>query len=217
MNLELVKKAIAVACEKAGRDPNEIKLIAVSKGQSFSAILAAYQLGIRDFGENYAVELSIKQQLSYEHQLKDVRWHYLGAIQSNKINLIARADFIHSICQLRHAILINKIAQKKLGIFLQLNLNPDDNRQGFREKDLALAIDELKDLSMLNLLGLMMICPQGANKPAFWFERMQVLANNWALGLSMGMSADFSEAIAHGATYLRIGSKLFGPRGSYVA
>lgn len=214
MNLEPLRQEIADTCQMAGRDLHEISLIAVSKSQSFTAIVEAYRLGMRDFGENYAAELSMKQQLARENKLDGIKWHYLGAIQTNKIKLIASADVIHSICQVRHAKLLDKIATKNIGIFLQVNLNPDDHRQGFTQADLADAIKEIKALPMLNLLGLMMVCPVVASrKPAFWFERLHALGQLFGLDLSMGMSEDFREAIAHGASYLRIGSKLFGPRG----
>lgn len=213
MNLLPIKQAIAEACDRAGRQAAEIKLIAVSKGQDFAKIHQAYEQGQRDFGENYAGELALKQKLAREQELLDIKWHYLGAIQTNKIKLIIEADFIHGVGEIRHAVLINKIANKTIGIFLQVNLNPNDGRHGFREEDLPRAIEQIKLLPRLYLQGLMTITPtEGALNPSFWFKKMSRLGQLYNLDLSMGMSEDFSEAITYGANFVRIGSKIFGPR-----
>jgi pyridoxal phosphate enzyme (YggS family) len=217
-NFEAIKTNINDACRVAKRDPHEVKLIAVSKGHDFYQIKTLYELGQRDFGESYAQEFIEKRHLARLAAL-DIRWHFLGAIQSNKIKLIKEANYVHSIGSVRHAELLNNALDKITKIFLQINLDGDKNRQGFlleHVKDKAQKIAAMKNLEFI---GLMTILPQDHSDRRFWFETMSDLKQQLEksviskkLSLSMGMSDDFMDAIAYGADYIRIGTKIFGAR-----
>lgn len=214
-----LENEIAQACVIAGRDRKEVSLIAVSKGQDFLAIQEAYDLGLRDFGENYGQEFLAKLKQSQAEDLK-IRWHFIGGIQSNKINIISQADMVHSISSLRYAELIEKTALKPIQGFLQVNLSQTDGRPGFSPAEILALLSNPWPFRQLQLTGLMTILPLVPDKPnSYWFLQMAMLkAEVLKLGivskldLSMGMSKDFQEAIIHGASYIRIGTKIFGER-----
>lgn len=213
-----VKQDIARACRKAARDPRDVRVVAVAKGHDFSVIRELYDLGHRDFGENYASEFAEKFSRARRENLSDIVWHFLGAIQSNKIKIIKDAHYVHSIGSVRHARMLSEYADKDINIFLQINLDNDENRAGFNDNEIPDAAREIKQFPHLHLCGLMAILPQTIN-PSWWFQKMlqrkAELVDNQTLthvSLSMGMSDDFEEAILHDANFLRIGTKIFGPR-----
>lgn len=217
--LALVRSEIKTAALLGGRNADEIKLIAVSKGQPMSAIEEAYKLGQRDFGESYAQEMALKIKESQDKNMPGLIWHFIGAIQSNKIKLIAKAQEVHSLSTIRQTELLEHYATHPIDVYLQVNLDQDPGRQGFFEAELPEAIDALEPFRHLHLKGLMAIAPlKAATAPSYWFLRMQMLRNELQrkchrpLALSMGMSDDFLLAVAHGADALRIGSSIFGPR-----
>lgn len=217
-NYEHIVSQIKKASQKTG-SLKPISLVAVSKGQSFEAIKAAYNLGQRDFGESYAQELMNKFSECEKHKIDDLRWHFIGAIQSNKIKSIAKAHVIHSISSLRHATLIEEHAHHPIDAYIQVNLNKDPNRQGFFEEEIEAAIIAFKSFHFLRLKGFMFIAPiTGEMLPKEWFALMNALRDHYQqlfnrpFSLSMGMSDDFIEAISHGADIIRVGSKIFGKR-----
>lgn len=215
-----IETAISDACRRASRSRHEVTLIAVTKGHDFSKLAAAYHLGQRDFGESYAHEMASKIKLAQTANLKDIKWHFMGAIQTNKLKLIRKADFVHSIGSVRHAELLNDMADKVIDIFLQVNLDGDVKRQGFLCADLLPAVKKVAGFKRLRLKGLMAILPQDPDSPMrVWFTKMVDLKRTILKSglleevyLSMGMSDDFAEAIMHGTNFVRIGTKLFGPR-----
>jgi pyridoxal phosphate enzyme (YggS family) len=195
---------------------HNVKLLAVSKGRDIKAIKKLYDLGLRNFGESYAQELDRKITEARNFKLLDIKWHFIGAIQTNKINIIAKSDVIHSISSVRHAELLNQKIHKNIDIYLQVNLNNLLNRQGFLIKELEESLLSIKSFSNLNILGLMAILPPMGSKEE-WFLLMQDLKRSILekrllphLELSMGMSDDYMLAIKHGAGIIRLGSKLFG-------
>lgn len=213
--LNALKDDIVRACDKAKRDPQSVKLVAVSKGQPFDSIIEAYELGIRDFGESYVQEFSPKQILAANLKLLDIRWHFLGALQGNKIKAIAHADVIQSVDSLHHAELLNQALIKNCDVFLQVNLSGSLGRRGFRPQELKKAYDACVLLPRLNIKGLMTILPlNSGHENSYWFTFMAKLREDLGsnLKLSMGMSGDFQEAIVHGADIIRIGTSLFGER-----
>ncbi len=219
-NLALIEEEIECASKKAQRSSDEICLVAVSKGQSFEKIKAAYALGLRNFGESYAQEFIAKKKEALKQGLTDIKWHFIGGIQSNKIKLIAEADFVHSIGRIDHVQALNNAAVHKIKFFLQLNLGQSSHRQGFLAEELAAAKERSEAFKNLELLGLMAILPLEPKKdPSFWFQNMVKIRNELGPGLklSMGMSQDFSQAIIAGSHYIRVGEKLFGPRGDKPA
>ncbi len=221
--LEAVQSRIARACEAAGREPEDVRLIAVSKRKPSIAIRAAYDLGLRDFGENYAQEL--RDKADELQDLSDIRWHFIGPLQRNKARLVVgRAQWIHTVDR---AAIINTLNQRAatanapLDILIQLNLAGEISKSGAQEADLPKLLDLVHSSSLIRCRGLMAITPalDDPQDVAPHFNRLRnILATcHDAQGeplreLSMGMSADLEVAIAAGATMIRIGSAIFGPR-----
>lgn len=213
-----VKRQIQVAERQAMRVPNSVQLIAVSKGQSSTAIAQAYVVGMRQFAENYLQEALTKiQQLAY---LPALEWHFIGHIQSNKTKLIAENfAWVQSVDRLAIAQRLNKyrpLQLPPLNICLQVNVDNDAHKGGVAIADLPNLISEIGCLPRLRLRGLMTIPMR--NHPQQVFVQMRqiyddLLAQAINLDtLSMGMSADYEFAIAAGATQVRIGTALFGTR-----
>ncbi|MBH1988739.1 MAG: YggS family pyridoxal phosphate-dependent enzyme [Myxococcaceae bacterium] len=207
--LKVVQSEIHTACQKAQRNLQSVQWIAVSKNRSIEAIEALYQEGQRHFGENYAIEFAEKRK-ALQERCPEICWHYIGQIQSNKINLIAQADYIHSLCNLKHAEALSIQATKAIRVFIQVKLNPEEHRGGLVPAELDSFMESLKSHKQLMVEGLMTILPLQPEMPAsYWFQTMKALTRPDTPGLSMGMSEDFREAIAHGATWLRIGRAIF--------
>jgi len=220
-HLAQVRKRIADAASTAGRDAADITLLAVSKTQSVAAVRDAYAAGQRDFGENFVQEAIAKiEALDYP----DVRWHFIGHIQSNKTRDIARHfDWVHTIDRLKTARRLS--AQRPhysdpLAVCIQVNLAKEPQKGGVASVDLAPLAHAVAALPRLDLRGLMTIPPAdaGATAIAELFDELRACLarlNDDGLALdtlSMGMSADLEIAIAHGSTIVRIGTAIFGPR-----
>ncbi|MEI6806589.1 MAG: YggS family pyridoxal phosphate-dependent enzyme [Myxococcaceae bacterium] len=188
-----------------------IRLLAVSKGQPLEKIQALYEFGQRDFGENYAEEFKLKQE-ALNSVCPEIRWHFIGQIQSNKIKTIAQAHFVHSLSTLKHAkLLAEHTLHENLPVFIQVNLSREKNRGGALPEEIPSLAKAISEIPKLKLMGLMAILPlQGDRKT--WFAQMQALQNPAYPELSMGMSDDYQEAIQYGATWIRLGSALFGPQ-----
>ncbi|GIX30912.1 MAG: YggS family pyridoxal phosphate enzyme [Porticoccaceae bacterium] len=223
-NLARVRERIARAARMAGRDPGEIALVAVSKGHPPEAIRAAWRLGLRSFGENYLQEAQAKMAALADLPLE---WHFLGPVQSNKTREIAaRFAWVHSVDRFKVA---RRLSEQRppqlppLQICLQVNLDDEPSKSGVRcaeVADLALAVAELPRLALRGLMAI----PRPRSDPAAqrepFFRLRRLLATLRALDprlarldtLSMGMSADLEAAVAEGATLVRIGTALFGPR-----
>lgn len=200
---------LVLACQKASRTRDSVHLLAVSKNRSIQEIKALYAQGQRDFGENYAAEFHAKK----EQLLTDcpnIRWHYIGQIQSNKMAMIAQADYVHSLASLKHAELLANLATKPITVFIQINLSGEIHRGGITPAELPNFIDRLIQFDRLKLAGLMAILPiHTPYSSSHWFKSVQDLKQDQYPELSMGMSEDFEEAIAYGATWIRIGRALF--------
>jgi PLP dependent protein len=214
----LIEEQIAKAAKDCGRNIADIKLVAVTKGRPFEDIESCFELGVRDFGESYAQEFDQKVKLAQQKVLQDIKWHFIGNIQSNKIKIICQAYIIHSVASIRHAELINTNTVEIKKIFCQINLNPKNQRQGFSIDEIIPAFKAIKQLKNIEILGLMTILPTEPKKPPeFWFKQMHKLKRQILdlglskdIKLSMGMSGDFLGAICHDANILRIGSAIFG-------
>ena len=216
---------ITEAAENAGRDPRDVTLIAVGKTKPASMIREAYDLGIRDFGENKVQELTAK----YEELPKDIRWHMIGHLQSNKVKYIVdKVALIHSVDSLKLAKVIEKEAAKKgvehIDILLEVNVSGEESKFGMTPDELLEQIDEFLALERVRVLGLMTIAPftEDPEESRPHFRRLRQLSvdiqqqnrhNNIDVArLSMGMSGDFRIAIEEGASYVRIGTMIFGER-----
>jgi len=214
-NLRDVQGRIARACERSHRSPGEITLVVVTKEVEVSAIRAAFDCGIRDFGENRVQEAEDKiAQLS---DLKpDVTWHMVGHLQSNKARTAVELfDIIHSIDSVRLAEILSRRAEKTFPVLLQVNVSGEATKGGFVVGEIANAVNEIKRLPNLKVMGLMTIAPLAADpeevRPVF--RKLRELRDSLGLEhLSMGMTDDFEVAVEEGATMLRVGRAIFGER-----
>ena len=222
-NLHCVQENIKKACERAGRNPNEVTLIAVSKTKPLSMIEEAYAAGMREFGENKPQEMRDKAKLWDA----PVHWHMIGTLQSNKIKyVVGTACMIHSVDSLALALAIEKEAAKKelvMDILLEVNIANEESKHGFSEEELDFIVKEIAKLPHLRLRGLMTVAPytENAEKNRIYFRKMKELLvdinrknidNIIMDSLSMGMSSDYEVAIEEGATMVRVGTGIFGER-----
>ena len=222
-NLKYIEDEIKKVCEKENIDKNACTLIAVSKTKPIELIKEAYDYGIRDFGENKVQEILEK----YEQLPKDIRWHMIGHLQTNKVKMILdKVEYIHSIDSLKLASVIDKEAKKK-GIvvkgFLELNIVGEETKFGFSVEELNSIVEELAVFGNLRIIGLMIVAPfvDIAEKNREIFKKMKKIAvdinakkihNVEISELSMGMSSDYLVAIEEGSTFVRVGSSIFGER-----
>ena len=208
----------ATACGKSAAD---ITLVVVTKNHPAQLVFDLISLGARDFGENRDQEAAPKAKEVLASSGEDVRWHFVGQLQTNKVrSVLDYADLIHSLD--RESLLVELQKRtidraKPLGVFIQVNLTEDTARGGVRVNDLDAFATKVLGSQGLRLEGLMGV--GGLDKdPAVEFERLAGLSAKLqglapeAKGLSMGMSADFEVAIGYGATHLRIGSAITGKR-----
>ena len=215
-NLNQVRKNIAEAASKSGRNPDDINLIVVTKTFPISDLEILYSLGLREFGENRDQEASVKAKALPQ----DINWHFQGGIQSNKLKSICSwASMIHSVDQFKYAQIISE--QKSatpMQIFIQVSLDqPPESRGGVDPAKLIELANRISSLPNLKVLGLMAVGPVDQEvEPAF--ARLQQIQASFltyfkdANFLSSGMSGDYEMAISYGATHLRIGSSILGNR-----
>ena len=222
-NIARIRERIAAACLRAGRRPEDVKLVAVSKTVSPELIWQAFDAGLRDFGENRIQEAEAKRPALAD---LDATWHLVGHLQTNKAKP-ARELFhwIHSVDSLRLAERLDKVAPPsgRLPILLEVNLAEEPSKFGVREEEVVELAEHVGRLPSLELRGLIVIPPffEDPNEARPFFRRLNELAATIALRnlpgvsmqeLSMGMSHDFEVAIEEGATIVRIGTAIFGPR-----
>jgi len=232
-NIKKIYRRIAHATMRAGRAPNEVKLIAVSKNVSADVVRKAVEAGLRNFGENRVQEFREKHELlSREIDLCSpespagyrVRWHLIGHLQKNKAKAAVELfDVIQSVDSLELAGQINKFAEnvgKKQTILIQVKLSDEESKYGILKEELIAIIDALTGMKNLRIAGLMTIPPFFDNPEKvrpFFRELRETRDRAEAMGfglaeLSMGMSHDFEVAIEEGATMVRVGTAIFGER-----
>ncbi|MCU0074220.1 YggS family pyridoxal phosphate-dependent enzyme [Pseudomonas koreensis] len=217
-NIQLVSSRIRNATQAAGRDENSVQLLAVSKTKPAQALREAYAAGLRDFGENY-----LQEALGKQLELADLPliWHFIGPIQSNKTRSIAEYfAWVHSVDRLKIA---QRLSEQRpadlppLNICIQVNVSGEASKSGCTPQDLPALAHAISALPRLKLRGLMAI-PEPTEDRAEQdaaFAAVQKLQAGLDLPLdtlSMGMSHDLESAIAQGATWVRIGTALFGAR-----
>lgn len=210
---------IADAARRAGRDPAEITRIVVTKFHPVSLVEELYELGVRDVGENRQQELSDKAPRA--GGLEGLRWHFVGQAQTNKARAIrAAASVVHSVDRARIADALEGAGAPDtdpLDVLLQINLTDDPARGGALPADAEALAEHVSGCRTLRLRGVMAVAPLGED-PAPAFARLRTVAERVraispeATWISAGMSGDFAEAIAAGATHLRIGTAITGPR-----
>lgn len=202
--------------EELKKELGKITLVAVSKTKSTEDILNVYELGIRDFGENYVQELVAKMDVLP----KDIKWHMIGHLQTNKVKDLVKRNIylIESVDSIKLAKEINKEAiknNKKVNILVEVNIANDINKTGCNINELDNLIVEIKKLSNINLMGLMAIAPISQEPLVIRkaFRQMRKLKDKYSLDLlSAGMSNDYKIAIEEGTDMVRIGTKIFGQR-----
>jgi pyridoxal phosphate enzyme (YggS family) len=233
-NLAAVRQRLAAAARRAGRSPEEITLVAVTKTVPLSSVLLAYELGLRDFGENRVQEAEAKIA-SARQQAADVRWHLVGHLQTNKAKAAVELfDCIQSVDSLHLAEALDRRAQaagRRLPVLLEVNVSGETSKSGFtvagtmqtlQREALLPAVERLLALPHLDVQGLMTLAPlvSDPEQARPYFRALRQLRDelqqrfpqtNWR-HLSMGMTDDFEVAIEEGATMVRLGRAIFGER-----
>ena len=211
-------------CEKI--DVSKVTVVAISKKQPYSAVHQAYDVGIRDFGENYVQEALPKIQQSKD-RLLHIQWHYVGALQTNKMNkIVPEVDCLHAIDSQSQIEKLNKMLEQGIVIpklLVQLNLANEDTKSGLSEDQVQPFLEDVSQNTNLQISGLMTFPPLQTDpeKNRKYFAKMKELQgriNGWKMPnisvqeLSMGVSNDYWVAVEEGATLVRLGEAIFGPR-----
>ena len=221
-NLQQVEANICKACENAGRKRSDVTLIAVSKTKPIEMLQTVYDLGPRDFGENKVQEMCEKMEVLP----KDIRWHMIGHLQRNKVKqVLPYVDMIQSLDSLPLAKEIEKQAgklEKTIPVLVEVNISQEENKTGLLKEDVLSFIETCKkDFPHIDIQGLMCVGPNTDDQKRIedcfeqvhqLFLQAQDLYGDSIRWLSMGMSADWKLAVAHGSNMVRIGSDIFGPR-----
>ncbi len=218
-----VERRIGEACRRSGRSPDEVRLVAVSKKFAFPVILEANRLGLQDFGENYAQELRDKQREAGEGTAGTLRWHFIGALQRNKVRyVVGKADLVHAVDNMALVTELDKRAAAsgtRVRALVEIN-GGEQSKNGIQGDDLREFLEGASRFQNVSLEGLMIMPPyfEDPEMSRPWFSGLREMRDKIAgefpgmRELSMGMSNDFEVAIEEGATILRVGSALFGPR-----
>ncbi len=220
-HLTEIQNRIAEACASAGRLVDDVKLIAVSKTWRAEHVQKAVDAGQRVFGENKLQEGQEKIPVMSD----ELEWHYIGGLQRNKVRkVLSLFHVVHSIDSLKLAKYTNNVAADmdlKPRVFLQVNIGNEESKGGFSAEALEACFSELLELDSVQIVGLMCIPPavEVSDDARVWFRKVVELRNSLASNhgvslpeLSMGMSGDFETAIEEGATYVRVGTSIFGKR-----
>ncbi len=222
-NLLAVQENIAAALKRSGRNEGDATLIAVSKTKPVEMIREVYDLGIRDFGENRVQELVEK----YDLLPQDIRWHLIGHLQTNKVKyIIDKVYMIHSVDSVKLAKEISREAVKKgmtVNILIEVNVSGEESKFGVSPENLIETVKEIALLPGICIRGLMTVAPYVVDSEEnrtifnkmlkFSVDIIQKNIDNVTMDcLSMGMSGDYTVAVEEGATYVRVGTSIFGER-----
>ena len=222
-NLAQVEEKICAACERAGRNRDEVTLIAVSKTKPVEMLEACMAEGIVTFGENKVQEMCDK----YECMAKDIRWHMIGHLQTNKVKyLIGKTALIHSVDSYKLACEIEKQAAKHdciMDVLIEVNIADEETKFGLSEEEVIHLVKQIAELPHVRIKGLMTVAPYVVDPEdnRAYFRKIKQLSvdiNNQNIDnvtmeiLSMGMTGDYMVAIEEGATMVRVGTGIFGER-----
>ena len=214
-NLQRIQDEIAAACRRAGRSPDDVRLIAVSKTVEVERIRLAIAAGVPALGENRVQEARDK----IEALGRPVPWHLIGSLQTNKAKDAVRLfDWIHSVDRLELATELDRRARalgRTVDALIEVNIGDEPQKGGARAQELKPLLDAMVGMSGLRVRGLMTIPPivEDPEQTRPYFRRLRELRDAAGLEhLSMGMSADFTVAVEEGATMVRVGTAIFGPR-----
>ncbi len=218
-----IKQRIAKACKKAGKSVDDVIMLAATKTVPVEVINHAIESGIEYIGENRVQELLSKR----DGLLPSAHRHFIGHLQTNKVkDIVGEVEMIESVHSLKLAAEIDRQCNKlgkTMDVLVEVNIGNEDSKSGFSEFDVESAIREMAQMPNIKVMGLMTIPPicENLSESGQYFEKLRKLFidigtkkvdNVSMVYLSMGMSGDFEEAIAHGANIVRIGTSLFGPR-----
>lgn len=222
-NMQAVQARIDMACSKSGRDSKDVTLIAVSKTKPLEMLREAYEAGARDFGENKVQELNDK----IPEMPSDIRWHMIGHLQRNKVKYIVdKVYLIHSVDSYRLAEEISKEAVKKsveVNILVEVNVALEESKFGTTLEEATILVEQIAKLPGIHIRGLMTIAPfvENEEENREYFRKLKQLSvdimhkniDNTSMDvLSMGMTGDYRVAVEEGATYVRVGTGIFGER-----
>lgn len=222
-NIKKIQKNIEKSCQKAGRDPKEVTLIAVSKTKPIPMLEEAYQAGSRDFGENKVQEIMDKHPALPE----DIRWHMIGHLQRNKVKYIVdKVALVHSVDSLRLAEELSRQAGKKqaeIDVLVEVNIAEEESKFGTSRAEAIQLVEEMAKLPHIHVKGLMTIAPfvENPEENRKYFRQIKELSvditkkniDNVSMSvLSMGMTNDYMVAVEEGATMVRVGTGIFGER-----
>jgi len=223
-NIGKVKERIVSLCAKAGRNPEDITIVAISKGRPVEAIKESVEAGIRDIGENRVQEALLKYYAVKEMNIGAVRWHMVGHLQTNKVkDAVAIFDLIHSVDTLHLAREINKQAgkiNKIQDLLVEIKTSPEESKTGMTARAAVSVINEIVKLNNIRIKGLMTIAPavDDAEKARVYFKELREFRdkiNSFHLEscdmcfLSMGMTDDYEVAIEEGSNMVRLGRVIF--------
>ena len=222
-NLKEVQSNISAACERAGRNPHDVTLIAVSKTKPVEMLMEAYDAGVRDFGENYVQELVDKIEVMPD----DIRWHMIGHLQRNKVKyIVGKVCMIHSVDSLRLAEEISKESVKKnviTDILVEVNVGMEDTKFGISMDNAYEIVKQMSLLPNIVIRGFMTSAPfvENAEDNRKIFNDLHKITvdikaknidNTTMDVLSMGMTNDYIVAVEEGASMVRVGTGIFGAR-----
>lgn len=222
-NYENVLEKVKNACKRVNRSTDEVTLIAVSKTKPVEMLQEVYDAGCRDFGENKVQEIMNK----YEKLPTDIRWHMIGHLQTNKVKYIVdKVYMIHSVDSIKLAKEISKEAVKKnvtVKVLLEVNVAGEESKFGMMSEEVKNFYDEVVDLPGLEVCGLMTIAPyvdEPEDNRQYFVKLRQLMVdmtdkktdNKDVKELSMGMTGDYEVAVEEGATFVRVGTGIFGER-----
>jgi pyridoxal phosphate enzyme (YggS family) len=210
-----VRARISRACARAGRDDDDVTLVAVSKTHGPPLIAAAYDAGLRDFGENRVQEGATKIA-ALRTRCPEARWHLVGHLQTNKAKAAIECfDILHGVDSERLATAIDRAAKTPVKALIEVNVAGEDSKYGLALRDVERAASRIRELPHVDVIGLMTVAPQVDDpeeaRPVF--RRLRELRDAVGLAeLSMGMTDDFEVAVEEGSTLVRVGRAIFGPR-----
>ncbi|MCI1655885.1 MAG: YggS family pyridoxal phosphate-dependent enzyme [Lachnospiraceae bacterium] len=222
-NLKDIRQRVADACRRAGRDPETVTLIAVSKTKPAEMLQEAYDAGVRDFGENKVQEMMQKEEILPA----DIRWHMIGHLQRNKVKyLMGKTELIHSVDSLRLAEEISRLSVKNqicTDILIEVNIAGEESKFGTSRQEAFDLVRAAAQLPGIRIRGLMTVAPytEHPENNRGYFRKIRELSVDIAAEnidnvhmdfLSMGMTGDFEIAIEEGATHVRVGTGIFGER-----
>lgn len=223
-NIKDINKRIKEAAESVGRDPGDIRLVAVTKRVEPERIKQALTLGFNRFGENYAQEFRDKSKILENEAEGAIEWHFIGQLQKNKVKyVVGNVELIHSLDSLSVAREINKRAETmeiRVPVLIEVDTSGEESKGGIAPSQLRDFLNELSSLSSIEVCGLMTMPPyfNDVEMARPYFSRLREIRDGLLpefpqlKDLSMGMSGDFEIAIEEGATIIRVGSAIFGER-----